>query len=461
LQRCRHQFHPEGPKIASCILCLVSLRVSVHQSTAAYKASLNPRRPKKTASYYALQAPGVTNACRCITASATACAAYQTKTRTVTETAVLTIKQTSTSTKTATVWKTKTEVRYSSTLIKPTTLYKTSTVSKTKTEVSTVVKPTTITTTSVSISIKPTTPTGCKVVSCTQSTVFSTATSTVSVRCSQTCSVRTCPPQAVFTTTKTASTVVSLSTVTIEKTIGVSIPAAQVSTLTLHADVSTVTQYSTVSSCPSSAGDGVSFPTYSVSNTTTAASSTVFATTSTLESTTSTSSTSDSTISTTTSTSSTPSSTACTSTGNLLTNGDFETGSLSPWNLTNGKMIITSPGYESDHALQYQSQDYDKYVTITQTVATTPGASYNFSMQITASSKDQDFYAWVWCKTPTHPDIDFSAYQSLSHSDVGKWILNTGELLAVAEFTTIQCLFNKDENAGNVLKVDDLYLGCA
>jgi hypothetical protein len=39
--------------------------------------------------------------------------------------------------------------------------------------------------------------------------------------------------------------------------------------------------------------------------------------------------------------------------------------------------------------------------------------------------------------------------------------LNTGELLAVAEFTTIECLFDNDENAGSVLKVDDLYLGCA
>jgi hypothetical protein len=124
-------------------------------------------------------------------------------------------------------------------------------------------------------------------------------------------------------------------------------------------------------------------------------------------------------------------------------------------------MIITSPGYESDHALQYQSQDHNQYVTITQTVATTPGARYNFTMQITASSNDEDFYAWVWCKTPSHPATSFSAYQSVSYSDVGKWMLNTGELLAVAEFTTIECLFDNDENAGSVLKVDDLYLGCA
>jgi hypothetical protein len=123
-------------------------------------------------------------------------------------------------------------------------------------------------------------------------------------------------------------------------------------------------------------------------------------------------------------------------------------------------MTITSPGHESNNSLLYQSQQHNEYVTITQTIATVPGAKYNFSMQMMATSNDEDFEAWAWCKTPSHPTIAFSAFERLSYSDSGKWITNTGELVAVNDTTTIECLFNKEQAAG-VFMVDDLYLGCA
>lgn len=85
-------------------------------------------------------------------------------------------------------------------------------------------------------------------------------------------------------------------------------------------------------------------------------------------------------------------------------------------------------------------------------------------MQFMTTSNDQDFFDWVWCKTPSHPNPAFSAFQStpaVSDSDVGKWIPVTGELVAIGEVTTIECLFSGHEGSTSFMMVDDLYLECA
>jgi hypothetical protein len=126
-------------------------------------------------------------------------------------------------------------------------------------------------------------------------------------------------------------------------------------------------------------------------------------------------------------------------------------------------MVITSPGRNSNNALQYKSQDYEEYVTISQNVTTTPGARYFFKLHFKANSND-DRYGLVWCRVnPISPDVDFFASQrtqDLSWRDVDKWVYVGGEFVASSTSTTLNCLFNSGDSSATVMMVDDLYLGC-
>ncbi|KAL8637661.1 MAG: hypothetical protein Q9226_009096, partial [Calogaya cf. arnoldii] len=84
----------------------------------------------------------------------------------------------------------------------------------------------------------------------------------------------------------------------------------------------------------------------------------------------------------------------CTDTSPILQNGDFETGSLSPWNVLastpdpasspNFSYNITSPGHKSAYAFTMTDNAAASYVEVTigQTISLCPSRTYRLSAQV-------------------------------------------------------------------------------
>src|SRR5262245_62201802 len=64
----------------------------------------------------------------------------------------------------------------------------------------------------------------------------------------------------------------------------------------------------------------------------------------------------------------------------LITNGDFETGSLAPWSCSLGS-VVSSPVHGGTHALQGAANNSDD-AQCTQTVSVVSGTSYTLSAYV-------------------------------------------------------------------------------
>lgn len=90
---------------------------------------------------------------------------------------------------------------------------------------------------------------------------------------------------------------------------------------------------------------------------------------------------------------------------NLVTNPGFETGSFSGWTQTlaaNGTLLLISNGTFNTGSFSagFAATEFE-VDTISQAIATTPGASYTFSFFVLNSSAGNDFFSASWDGNPT------------------------------------------------------------
>jgi len=129
----------------------------------------------------------------------------------------------------------------------------------------------------------------------------------------------------------------------------------------------------------------------------------------------------------------------------LVSNGGFETGDLSGWTCLDANYCEATTG--TPHSGTYSLQGYDNvgFATLSQTIATTTGASYDFS-------------AWVYSNYDNPANIfgyslDGGATTSLGTSTVYTQILDT--FVASGTSAVISLFFETDGGTGTI-RIDDI-----
>jgi hypothetical protein len=130
----------------------------------------------------------------------------------------------------------------------------------------------------------------------------------------------------------------------------------------------------------------------------------------------------------------------------LIVNGGFETGDLIGWTCTGADLCVADP--IAPHSGTYSIQAYDNvgFATLSQTIGTTAGVTYDFS-----------FYSFAFIPSALGNILRYQigAGPIVSVATTGAYALTAASFVAVAGSTSINFYFETDPGTGT-WQIDDV-----